>query len=221
MTFSTASSQYSEQGNFAIFLEAIASDRQRLWLTRAESGTALGWSDVLSGWQQNPEFRQLFTQSLADLPYAAFFWETPPLSGETLLLPFECCVIDSPRLAEVTAAPEAFADYIGRDRGEQVNQIEAFPSLKGDTLLVVPGWGSAGQQYAHLAAFVRSAPASQAHALWKTVGRRATALLNEQGRQPLWISTSGLGVYWLHVRLDTFPKYYRHLPYQTMPASAS
>ncbi|NJM84813.1 MAG: hypothetical protein HC839_00445 [Leptolyngbyaceae cyanobacterium RM2_2_21] len=109
MTFSTASSQYSEQGNFAIFLEAIASDRQRLWLTRAESGTALGWSDVLSGWQQNPEFRQLFTQSLADLPYAAFFWETPPLSGETLLLPFECCVIDSPRLAEVTAAPEAFA----------------------------------------------------------------------------------------------------------------
>ncbi|MFE4105063.1 DUF6940 family protein, partial [Almyronema epifaneia] len=65
----------------------------------------------------------------------------------------------------------------------------------------------------------RSAPTQQVHALWATVGRRASQLLNEQGRQPLWISTSGLGVYWLHVRLDTFPKYYRHLPYQAMPAT--
>ena len=33
--------------------------------------------------------------------------------------------------------------------------------------------------------------------------------------QPLWVSTCGLGVYWLHVRLDSFPKYYRYAPYQT------
>jgi hypothetical protein len=32
---------------------------------------------------------------------------------------------------------------------------------------------------------------------------------------PLWLSTSGLGVAWLHVRLDERPKYYTHAPYRT------
>ena len=26
--------------------------------------------------------------------------------------------------------------------------------------------------------------------------------------QKLWVSTSGLGVFWLHLRLDSYPKYY-------------
>ena len=33
-------------------------------------------------------------------------------------------------------------------------------------------------------------------------------------RVHLWVSTSGLGVYWLHVRLDSYPKYYQHAPYK-------
>lgn len=34
---------------------------------------------------------------------------------------------------------------------------------------------------------------------------------------PVWISTSGLGVPWLHVRIDDRPKYYQHAPYRTWP----
>ncbi len=30
------------------------------------------------------------------------------------------------------------------------------------------------------------------------------------------VSTNGLGVAWLHVRLDTRPKYYTFQPYRTM-----
>jgi len=33
---------------------------------------------------------------------------------------------------------------------------------------------------------------------------------------PLWASTSGAGVAWLHIRFDTRPKYYIHLPYRTL-----
>jgi hypothetical protein len=29
----------------------------------------------------------------------------------------------------------------------------------------------------------------------------------------MWLSTSGLGVAWLHIRLDSTPKYYQHQPY--------
>lgn len=31
---------------------------------------------------------------------------------------------------------------------------------------------------------------------------------------PVWLSISGLGVYWLRIRLDARPKYYQHLPYK-------
>jgi uncharacterized protein DUF6940 len=29
-----------------------------------------------------------------------------------------------------------------------------------------------------------------------------------------WVSTAGMGVPWLHVRLDTRPTYYRHAAYR-------
>ena len=35
---------------------------------------------------------------------------------------------------------------------------------------------------------------------------------------PVWTSTSGLGVYWLHVRLDSRPKYYQHQPFKKWPS---
>jgi hypothetical protein len=36
--------------------------------------------------------------------------------------------------------------------------------------------------------------------------------LLQAGRR-FWISTSGLGVPWVHVRLDSYPKYYQYRPY--------
>jgi hypothetical protein len=65
--------------------------------------------------------------------------------------------------------------------------------------------------YGHLAAFVRGAPAEQREALWRTVG---DALSRRLGAKPVWLSTAGAGVSWLHVRLDDRPKYYGHAPYR-------
>ena len=48
-------------------------------------------------------------------------------------------------------------------------------------------------------------------ALWRAVG---DALRTRLGSRPTWVSTSGLGVSWLHVRLDRLPKYYTHAPYR-------
>lgn len=30
---------------------------------------------------------------------------------------------------------------------------------------------------------------------------------------PIWLNTAGAGVPWLHIRLDSRPKYYRYQPY--------
>ena len=69
--------------------------------------------------------------------------------------------------------------------------------------------------YAHLASFIRNSPNSQANLLWQKVAEEINLKLNTpEFFQKMWISTSGLGVAWLHVRLDSVPKYYNWEPYQ-------
>src|SRR5262249_59079316 len=60
-------------------------------------------------------------------------------------------------------------------------------------------------------AFVRQAPDTQRHALWKLVG---AAMQRRLGAKPVWLSTAGAGVSRLHARLDDRPKYYSHEPYR-------
>ena len=69
----------------------------------------------------------------------------------------------------------------------------------------------AGQAYPHLATFIRAASADHKHALLSAIG---SALVRRISDTPVWLSTAGLGVAWLHVRLDSRPKYYKYLPYR-------
>jgi hypothetical protein len=167
----------------------------------------LPYAAVLEGWQSDAGFRAFFNQLLADAPFTACFWETPPVTSASLDQAFECVIVDSPALAGVTAAPAAFAAYFDSAR----NRVTDFPNLGRDAWLVVPCPQGPEPVYAHLAAFARSGPVTQQQALWQRVGECVTSRLSDR---PLWVSTSGLGVYWLHVRLDSFPKYYTWRPYR-------
>ncbi len=66
--------------------------------------------------------------------------------------------------------------------------------------------------YNHLASFVRSAPKKQTLEFWKKVGEEYDKKI---GQETKWLSTAGLGVYWLHVRIDSRPKYYRFKKYKS------
>lgn len=87
--------------------------------------------------------------------------------------------------------------------------IVTFPNLSSDAVLVSPNT-LATSDGAHLAAFVRAAPRTLSRALWAAVGE---AVLAHASHDPLWVGTAGLGVYWVHVRLDQHPKYYRYAPF--------
>jgi hypothetical protein len=105
-------------------------------------------------------------------------------------------------------APEPAA-FAGHFAPAQV--VAIFANRGGDALLVAPAPQEPPGAYAHLAAFARQAPMSQQHALWQAVG---DAVARRLSTVPLWLSTSGLGVAWLHVRLDERPKYYTYAPYR-------
>src|SRR5262249_17430215 len=141
---------------------------------------------------------------------SAFRWETPALCSATLERPFEFVLLDSPGLAS-KPDPVAFASYFKAKTA--ADGVVAFPNLRKDAILVVPCPRGPVSAYGHLAAFVRGAPEPQQHALWQLVGQ---TMEQQLGPTPVWLSTAGAGVSWLHVRIDTTPKYYGYGPYRDL-----
>jgi hypothetical protein len=168
---------------------------------------AATFADVLRGWQSDADFRTLFNSLLADAPYGAFRWETPPVITDTVRRPFEFVLLSSPDLAQEPDS-EAFAEHF---RGAPDAGVVTFHNLGGDAILVVPCPLADPAAYAHLAAFVREAPKPRRQALWQRLG---DAMAQRLSVKPVWLSTAGAGVAWLHVRLDDRPKYYGYRPYR-------
>jgi len=171
------------------------------------AGVVLGYSEVIQLWQTETGFRAQFNSLLADAPYASFRWETPPVTIETVHRDFEFVLLDAPSL-ERPADPAAFAPQF-RSLTE-VERVATFENLGKDALLVVPRPLADASAYAHLSAFVRRAPEAQRQDFWQAVGN---AMLSKLGSRPVWLSTAGMGVPWLHVRLDSRPKYYGYEPF--------
>jgi hypothetical protein len=179
---------------------------QKIRLTKADASPT--YADVIGHWQGNRDFRSLFNRLLADVPYEAFRWETPAITDSTASRPFEFVVLDCPGLL-ATPDPNAFADHFGSKSVR--DNVVSFANLGNDAVLVVPLPMKSTCGYGHIASFVRTAPSDQADALWRTVGEAMQARLNQK---PVWLSTAGMGIAWLHVRLDDRPKYYGHTPYR-------
>ncbi|WP_144866901.1 DUF6940 family protein [Hyella patelloides] len=163
----------------------------------------LTYSQTIELWQSDSEFNSFFNSLLANSPFSAYFWETPPITLSTINRKFEFVLVDNPRLQQVKPNPNPFKKYFTSTFKEQ--DIVTFSNLHKDATLVVPCPLIENSAYTHVANFVRQAPFSQQIALWKTVGEVVQQNLNQK---PIWVSTSGLGVYWLHIRLDSYPKYY-------------
>ena len=185
--------------------EPITGSRGRRFVIGRDSRTATV-DEVIRGWATDADFRSLFNSVLADAVCTAFRWETPAISTATLSHPFEFVLLDSPGLAR-RPEPDAFAEHFTDA------SVVVFQNLGGDATMIVPCPKIDPSAYGHLAAFVRNAPETQRQALWQTVGEEITRRV---GTKPIWLSTAGAGVAWLHVRIDDRPKYYGHGPYKSV-----
>ncbi|HEY2828245.1 MAG TPA: hypothetical protein VGJ04_11660 [Pirellulales bacterium] len=177
-----------------------------LRFTADSSSPPATFDEVLNHLQSEADFRTRFNTLLANTPFSAFRWETPPVTLSTVSRPFEFVLLDSPGLAR-TPDRQAFAEHFA---GAQ-SSVVAFENLGRDAVLVVPCPRADDSAYGHLAAFVRQAPPAQHSELWQTV---AEQMLQRISKKPVWLSTAGAGVSWLHVRLDDRPKYYGFGPYR-------
>ena len=168
----------------------------------------LSFCELFDLLESESEFAISFSEMLTDNDYAAYFLEFPPLTKAVLQNATEFVLIESSLLASLPPDPTPFAPQFARQPG---SDVITFPNLGGDALLIAPAQMGAIETYPHLAAFLRKAPEDQIALFWKLT---AGVVRGNLGDSPRWLSTAGLGVAWLHMRLDTRPKYYSHAPYK-------
>lgn len=175
------------------------------------AGSPLSYDEVIRLWQGDEGFRRFFTEAVRDSGFEAFFWETPPVTLSTLGRPFEFVVVEGGALARLRPDPQPFSKHFA---ARSCPEVLSFPNLGGDATLIVPAPVSPDQAcYTHLGNFLRAAPTGQVDRFWQVVGE---TMQQRVSASPLWLSTAGMGVSWLHLRLDSRPKYYRHRPYAGM-----
>ncbi|WP_299277216.1 hypothetical protein [uncultured Psychroserpens sp.] len=169
-------------------------------------GKTISYRDWIDLIQNSVEFCTFYTELLRTCDFKGFFWEVKPINKNELDFDFEFVLVEGSNLKYLVANSSRFEKYFTPHE-----DAVSFPNLRGDAQLVVPTKISEAKHYAHLALFLRHAPKSQILSFWKKVGTTFSQFLGEDKK---WLSTAGLGVHWLHVRIDSSPKYYRHKDYK-------
>ena len=153
-------------------------------------------------------FADWYNQQLADCPFDAFFWENKPVTKQNLDETYECTIVKSSLLRGCRRI---------HPRSIPISNLTPIPSrfriLAEMRQLVVPCPVAEKSVYTQIGGFVRDAPGHQILDFWTRVGKE---MLGHVQQDPRWLSTSGLGVYWLHVRIDSVPKYYQTETYKRL-----
>ncbi len=175
----------------------------------------LSYRQVIRLWCEDEQFCKYFTQLLRDSPFSAYRWETPSITSSSVHRKFEFVLLESSSLerpVDTHSFRSKFEQVTGGPNADE--GVLTFENLSGDASLVVPAPldNLQLQHYCHLASFLRAAPESQALELWKSLGEAAKRCSSDS--RPIWISTAGMGVAWLHIRLDSYPKYYGYAKYK-------
>lgn len=176
-----------------------------IWYQITQKGDIMSFRTVLERLSASQSFIQFFVEVLKGCPYESFFWEVKPCSLQRLDESFEFVLVQSHELTRIQADSTAFDEHF-----REHESVVTFWNLRRDAKLVVPEPLGSKEHYGHLALFVRNAPSVQVTLFFQKV---VESYYQSLGAEPLWLSTSGLGVSWLHVRIDVKPKYYRYLPY--------
>jgi len=156
-------------------------------------------------------FRSLLTDTILASEFDGAFMEFKAMSLSLLEAPVEFVLVNSAAVSSISADFNAFSSQL---EDSTTNEVRSFANLGGDATLISPCWNEnqSIQSYAHLMNFLREAPTKQVQNLWQLVGNKLEERL--QHGKPVWLSTSGLGVYWLHVRVCDAPKYYSYASYR-------
>ena len=84
-------------------------------------GDPLTYREVLRLWRADRAFRDVFLRALADEPHAAFFYETPPVTRDTLDRPYEHVITDAPLRSSASRRNPTRSASISKTRARAAN----------------------------------------------------------------------------------------------------
>jgi len=177
--------------------------------------SGMSYLKFLDSIQKDETVLNEFIDILRKSRFRAYFFETPKVTRGTLgTTTFEFVLAKAERLESVAAEEATFEDYFGSCAEDKL--VTSFANLGGDAMLVVPCPVHEDRQiYSSVAPFMRAAEGEQVQQFWRTAARVMKEQVKKKSeKNPTWMSTSGLGVYWLHLRLDSRPKYYTFHQYR-------
>ena len=167
----------------------------------------LTFQAVFQLWATSAEFRQFYIDLLATTPFPAFYWEHPGLRTSLLTQPYEFVLLISTSLEKRRLNTTAFADFFQTDE-----LVVDFDNLGKNARLVVPTPKGDSTVNKHLAKFIRADKPKQQQLLFQKIGELMLQRIGEE--KTIWLNTAGNGVIWLHIRLDSRPKYYKTQAYR-------
>lgn len=152
------------------------------------------WSEVLANWKNG-----IPLQYPADIK-DRFQWNTSVLKNNGNV-EYKESFKTTKHLAE-KQNKDAFIEHIKNSKNKYVVY---FNNLSKDAMLVVP-MPIDDKNYVTLKDFIDNAPEKQQQKFWKAVAKIAKKMMKEYGK--VWVSVSGFGVDYTHVRVSILPKYY-------------
>lgn len=156
------------------------------------------WKSVLDSMRKGTI---MITKDAIKNKTAPFMWRTSAINQKENTV-FEQSFTSSKKLP-FKQDYTSFNEHISK-ASKHVNVI-SFPNLSGDTILIVPV-PKKNKNFATVMDFARNADEKQQADFWKCVAKEARKSLKHHNK--IWISTHGMGVPYLHVRICNKPKYY-------------
>ena len=167
----------------------------------------LSFREVFMLWRDSEEFISFYVKELIALGFEEMFWEHPAVNKDFLDKSYEVIVLHTSHFKNRRVDERSFSQQI-----ESQELVAIFPNLGRNATLVVPTRQSEAENYKQLGSFIRHAPPPQILAQFKALG--TTLLVEANSDKLVWLNTAGLGVIWLHMRLDERPKYYKIKTYK-------
>ncbi len=170
------------------------------------AGSPLSYGEVLRLWRDDESFRRFFTAAVLDSGFEAFFWETPPVTSSSWswrVEPWPGCGRIRSLFRSISRPASARRSSVSPTSGAMRRSSSPHPSLRTPPATPISATFSAPRRPGRWI-LLRQGYGGQV--VGETMQERVSA-------SPLWLSTAGMGVSWLHLRLDSRPKYYRHRAY--------
>jgi hypothetical protein len=155
------------------------------------AASAKTWTEVIKDWKKGENLPQI---------KSSVFWETSRIhsGGESeFIQKVKPATKHLPM--KMRADSTAFRKYL-----DGATTPVKFSNLDKSAVLVSPP--DNGKNFSHIATFYKNSTAQEKKDLWKKVAKAAEKEM-KKGKD-VFVSTHGTNVPWLHVRIESKPKYY-------------